>query len=262
MTIRNIRLDLEYDGRNYCGWQWQPSVPTLEREMKRAIETIVGHEITVYSHGRTDAGVHAEQHVMHFYSTTKRTPLELLKGINALLPDDISVYRVFDVPEKWSARHDPFEREYRYTFYNDLVPSALWRHRTLWIRQPLDRAAMQRAAAVLVGRHDFSAFRSLHCDADSPVRLMKSVTLEAQPPFIHLRMCGHAFLRHQVRITAGTILEIGMQRMPAERMEEILLSKDREQAGPTLPGQALTLVAVRYEGDVERFQGQRVYVGN
>ena len=160
MSMRNIRLDLEYDGRNYCGWQWQPQVPTIEYEVKKAVEKSIGHEVTIYTIGRTDAGVHAEQHPVHFFSPTIRKPSELLGGLNAMLPDDIVVYRVFDVPLEWRARKDAREREYRYTFFNDFIHSALWRHRSYWVKSELNIPAMQKAASMLVGRHDFSVSQS------------------------------------------------------------------------------------------------------
>lgn len=257
--MRNIRLDLEYDGRNYCGWQWQPNVPSLEATVKKAIETMVGHEITPYSSGRTDAGVHAEQHVVHFFSDTPRTAPQLLRGLNSLLPNDIVVYRVLDMPPDWSARHDAYEREYRYTIYYDVLPSALWREHAYWFGQYLDVEAMQRAARDFEGRHDFSAFRSLHCDAENPVRKIMECRLDSEPPFLHLRVRGHAFLRHQIRTIAGTLLYIGLGKIAPDGIPAIIESKNRRLAGPTLPAQGLTLVAVRYPSDEKQFQGLRVY---
>ncbi|RJP20978.1 MAG: tRNA pseudouridine(38-40) synthase TruA [Candidatus Omnitrophota bacterium] len=251
--MRNIRLDLEYDGQNYCGWQWQPNLPTIEATVKTAVETMLRHEITLYSSGRTDAGVHAEQHVAHFFSDTRLQAIHLLKGLNSLLPDDIVVYRVLDMPIDWRARHDALEREYRYSFYNHIVSSALQRHRTLWIREPLHIEAMRQAAKRLEGNHDFSAFRNIHCDAEHPVRTMLEVSVHDQSPLIHLCVRGHAFLRHQVRTFAGTLLQVGLNKIPPDEIGDILRSKDRKQAGPTLAAHALTLVAVRYEGDEERF---------
>ncbi len=250
---RNIRLDLEYDGQNYCGWQWQPNQHTIEHTVKTAVETMLQHEITLYSSGRTDAGVHAEQHVAHFFSSTQYTPIQFLKGLNSLLPDDIAIYRVMDMPLEWNARHDALVREYRYTYYNHLVPTALHRHRTLWIREPLEVQKMQIAASFLEGKHDFSAFRNTHCEADNPVRKILEVSIRDESPFIHLFVKGHAFLRHQVRTFAGTLLQVGLGRMTPEQVRKILHSRDRSNAGPTLDARGLTLVAVRYEGDEERF---------
>ncbi len=250
--MRNIRLDLEYDGRNYYGWQWQPERPTIEKTVKEAIEKIIRHEIILYSSGRTDTGVHAEQHVAHFFSETRLEPLSLLRGINAVLPPDIVVYSVVDMPLAWRARRDALDREYRYTFFCQPAPSALFRDYTCWVRDELDAEAMRAAARFFVGKHDFSAFRSQQCDAEHAVREIYDMAVQKIPPFLHIRVRGTAFLRHQVRTIGGTLLEVGKGKLSADLIPEILASKDRRRAGPTLPARGLTLVAVRYAGDEER----------
>lgn len=248
--IRNIRLDLEYDGRNYCGWQWQPELPSIEKTVKEAIEKIIGHPIILYSSGRTDAGVHAEQHVAHFFTENTLPADILLKAINAVLPNDIAVYRVVEMPETWSARYDALEREYRYTFFQSDIPSVFFQHWTYWVKaKTLDISAMRQAAPCFEGKHDFSAFRSLHCDAEHPIRTILECRLIDDLPLIHLKVSGHAFLRHQVRTMAGTILYIGLGKLPPDAIGEILQSKDRTKAGPTLAAHALTLVSIRYKED-------------
>ncbi len=251
--MRNIRLDLEYDGRNYCGWQWQPNAPTIEAVVKQSIERMVHHSITPYSSGRTDAGVHAEQHVVNFYTHTDITPFAFLNGLNSILPDDIAVYRVMEMPRDWNARHDAIEREYRYRFYHHEAPSVFWRPRSYWIRRSFNIDAMNQSASYLVGKHDFSAFRSNQCDADNPVRCLLDVVIQQQLPFIDINVRGHAFLRHQVRIIAGTLFYVGLGKWPTERVKAILESKNRDNAGPTMPAHALTLIAIRYPGDEEHF---------
>jgi len=250
--MRNIRLDLEYDGRNYFGWQWQPNLPTIEKTVKTAVEKIIQHVIILYSSGRTDTGVHAEQHVAHFFSGTRLDALSLLRGINAVLPPDIAVYSVVDMPLDWRARRDALDREYRYTFFCQPAPSAMFRDYTYWVRDPLDVEAMRAAARYFVGKHDFSAFRSQQCDAEHARREIYELTVQESPPFLHIRVRGTAFLRHQVRTISGTLLEVGKGKRSAEEIPEILQSKDRRRAGPTLPAQGLTLVAVRYAGDDHR----------
>lgn len=249
--MRNIRLDLEYDGRNYFGWQWQPNQPSIERTLKKAVETLVRHETTIYSSGRTDSGVHAEQHVAHFFSETRLGRSSLLGGLNSLLPHDIVVYRVHDMHLEWSARHDALEREYRYSFYCHPLSSVFFRHWAYWVKKPLDKEAMRAAARHLEGQHDFSAFRSTHCDAENPIRTMHEVSFWEKGDLLHLKVRGHAFLRHQVRTFAGTLLEVGLGRLIPSDILTILQSRDRDKAGPTLPAHGLTLVAVRYEGDAE-----------
>lgn len=247
--MRNIRLDLEYDGRNYHGWQCQPNRPTIEATLQRAVERVVNHSITIYSSGRTDAGVHAEQHVAHFH-TPSRIGLDALpRALNSLLPNDIAVYRVFEMPMEWSARRHAIEREYRYTYFTDRSPSALWGGRVFWVRDSIDVDSMREAARYLIGRHDFSAFRSTHCDAENPIRTLLDAHLEQSGLFLHLHLRGHAFLRHQVRIIAGTLLEVGRGKRPPKEIRDILASRERERAGKTLAAHGLTLTAVRYRED-------------
>ncbi|MBI1388746.1 MAG: tRNA pseudouridine(38-40) synthase TruA [bacterium] len=246
---RNIRMDVEYDGANYRGWQSQPGEPTLEDAIREAVEKIVNHPVTLYSSGRTDAGVHAEQHVTHFRTDSDVPEYNLLRGVNSITPRDISIYRVMEMPLEWSARHDAVEREYAYRFYNDLVPSVFWRGRSYWVRDRIDVEAMREAARHLIGRHDFDAFRSLHCDAEHAVRTLHLIEFHEDFPLIRMRVVGDAFLRHQVRITAGTLLDVGVGKLRPDEVKTILESRDRGRAGITLPGCGLTLVAVRYTGD-------------
>ncbi len=246
---RNIRLDIEYDGRNYCGWQWQPNEISIEEKVKQAAEAIANEPIKLLSCGRTDAGVHAEQHVAHFYSTTNAPCIGIMKGINTRLPDDISVYCVSDMPPGWSARYDPYEREYRYSFFCSPSPSVHFFHRTYWVHKALDVNAMNQAASYLEGEHDFEAFRSTHCDADHAVRCLFECRIIDRAPLVHLIIRGTAFLRHQVRTVAGTLLKVGFGSFTPEYVQEILDSKDRSMAAQTLSPKGLTLVAVRYKED-------------
>ncbi|MBN2327675.1 MAG: tRNA pseudouridine(38-40) synthase TruA [Candidatus Omnitrophica bacterium] len=254
--MRNIRLDLEYDGRNYFGWQCQPDRSTVEQTLKNAVEILVQHPVTIYSSGRTDSGVHAEQHVAHFFSETGLPHERILIALNSLLPDDIVPYRCVDMPQDWKARYDAVEREYRYTYYNDSLPSVFFRHWAYWIKKPLDFEAMKTAARYLEGRHDFSAFRSTHCDAENPVRTIYELSLKKKDKLIFMKVRGQAFLRSQVRTFAGTLLDIGLGRFDPHSIPDMLASKDRNVTGPSLPAHGLSLVAVRYEGDEERFAGQ------
>jgi tRNA pseudouridine38-40 synthase len=247
--MRNIRLDIEYDGTNYCGWQWQSQGKTLEETIKTAIEVMVQQKIVLYSSGRTDAGVHAEQHVAHFRIESTLSNEKFLNGINSLTPPDIVVYKVSEMPLKWSARYDPYEREYRYTFYSSPTPNVFFRRYTRWERMKMDVEAMRCGAAFLVGTHDFSAFRSQHCGADNPVRTIFEISVIEDLPFIHLKVRGQAFLRHQVRIIAGALRKVGIGWKNAGYIKERLESKVRDSTDETLDACGLTLVAVRYNDD-------------
>ncbi len=255
--MRNIRLDLEYDGRNYCGWQWQPNQLTIEQTLKEAIEKLLCSKIKLFSSGRTDSGVHAEQHVAHFFSDTTLRHKNLLGGLNSILPDDIAVYRVLDMPHDWSARYDAIEREYRYTFYCNPYPNVFFKPWTYHVKYPIDVEAMRKAAKYLEGEHDFTSFRSTHCDADNPVRTMLELSFRQNGDLLHFVVRGHAFLRHQVRTFAGTLLEVGLGRLDPDAIPGILEAKDRHKAGHTIAAHGLTLVAVRYECDHERFKDEK-----
>lgn len=264
--MRNIRLDVEYDGRNYCGWQWQKGQISLEGTIKHAIEKMVGHEITLYSSGRTDAGVHAEQHVAHFFTESPLSINKFLNGLNALTPWDIAIKRVLEMPLDWSSRYDAVEREYRYTFYNAPVPNVFLQPFTCWVRSSMDIEAMRQGAGYFEGKHDFSAFRSLHCDAENPVRTILECSIIEALPLIHLRVRGHAFLRHQVRIMAGTLRQIGLGWKKPEHIQKQLVSKERDSTDETLFAGGLTLVAVRYADETGFLQDSQVlshlYYGN
>lgn len=247
---RNIRLDVEYNGRNYQGWQWQPDGKTVERTIKEAVEEVVNHPITMQSCGRTDAGVHAEQHVAHFLSPSTISCFGIMQGINSIVPNDISIYSVSDMPQQWTARHSPYEREYRYTYWCSQARSVHFFNRSYWVFKPLNVERMNQAAQYLIGKHDFSAFRSSHCNAKHPVRYIFECRVIDQTPLVHLKIRGTAFLRHQVRTIAGTLLKVGQGKIPPEYVKEILESKDRNLAAQTLSAHGLTLVAIRYHEDV------------
>jgi tRNA pseudouridine38-40 synthase len=248
---RNIRLDVEYDGRNYRGWQWQPDGKTIEKSVKNAVETVVNHPVKLLSCGRTDAGVHAEQHVAQFFTTSNASCFGIMQGLNKLLPDDIAVYSVSEMHPKWTARHSPYEREYRYTYWCSQARSVHFFHRSHWVFKNLDVVGMNQAAAYLVGEHDFSAFRSSHCGAEHAVRHIFECRVIDQTPLVHLKIRGTAFLRHQVRTIAGTLLKVGQGKIPPDYMKVILESKDRNLAAQTLSAHGLTLVAVRYHEDAD-----------
>ncbi len=244
---RNIRIDIEYDGTGYAGWQIQPDGPSVEGTLKDALERLLGHTVTVYGSGRTDAGVHAEGQVANFF-TDRAIPLEAIPtALNAILPVDVSIIQALEVPLEWNARHDALEREYRYTLHRHPVRSALLGRRALHYPYPLDVEAMREAIAHLVGRHDFEAFRSSQCEAEHAVRTMKAAWIDGEGGWLHFHFRAHAFLRHQVRIMVGTLLEVGRGRMKPEDIKALLASGDRTKAGETVPSQGLTLVSVKYE---------------
>lgn len=248
-AVRNIRLTLEYDGTAYAGWQAQENAPTLQGAVETALGVLLKEPVRVTASGRTDAGVHALGQVANF-RTPRPVPLKgFFHGLNGLLPRDVAVRRVDEVPEGFDSRRSAKEKTYQYFLHVGPAPSAFAR-RTSW-RVPggaaLDVAAMAAAARTLEGTHDFSAFRSAGCDAPTAVRTIHEVRVERHPELLEIRVRGTAFLRHMVRIVVGTLVEVGQGRRAPESVGELLESRDRHRAGVTAPPQGLVLQQVVYD---------------
>jgi len=244
--MRNLRLDIEYDGTNYHGWQVQKNAPSVAGAIEQALEQVLQHPVRLNGSGRTDAGVHALGQVANFLTEHTIPEENLQRALNSLLPRDIVIRRVVEASPGFDARRDAVLRCYRYQCFLGEHPSALYRHLTLYVRRPLDIEAMRRAAKYFVGTYDFSALRSAHCDAKGPVRTVTACEVLDERPFLYIDVKAHAFLRSQVRIMAGTLLEVGQGRRPPDDIPAILASKDRKRAGPTLPAKGLILMEVRY----------------
>jgi tRNA pseudouridine38-40 synthase len=246
--MRNIRLDLEYDGTAYHGWQVQPDVSTIQQELEEVLCQILGERVRVVGAGRTDTGVHALGQVGHFRTESRLEVQALLRGMNSLLPDDIVVKAVQEAPSDFHARKSALMKRYEYWILNDPTPSA-FHHRFLWhVRVALDQLEMQRAAQHLVGEHDFASFQASGGepgrDTTRDLRLLE--IREVQGGLIRIAAEGRAFLRGMVRILVGTLVDVGRGRLPEQAVRDILLAKDRRAAGRTAPGKGLFLNWVRY----------------
>lgn len=249
VATRNIRFDIEYDGTAYHGWQIQSNAVSVSGTLEAALERVLQHPVRMTGSGRTDTGVHALGQVANFH-TEREIPCEnLARAVNSMVPRDLVVRRAVEVPEEFHARRSAVERAYRYQFYTAAQPSALFRNLCVHVRRPLDVPAMQVAARLLEGTHDFTAFRSEHCDAENPVRTIHALDVLPGPPFLFLDIRANAFLRNQVRIMAGTLLEVGLGRLRPEAIDAILRSRDRRRASPTLPPRGLILMRVRYPNE-------------
>jgi tRNA pseudouridine38-40 synthase len=246
-AMRNIRLVLEYDGSGYVGWQRQLSGPSIQAELEQALHRLTGEEVTTRAAGRTDAGVHAAGQVVSVRLGSCLSPERLMGGLNAYLPAAIAVRAADEVPEDFDARHSASGKLYRYQIWNARARSPL-RARTHWhVRHPLDGAAMAEAAAVLVGRHDFRAFRAADCGRRTTVRLMRRVAvLRPEPEVLHVEVEATAFLKHMVRIIVGTLVQVGRGRLTAADVAALLQSGDRTRSGPTAPAHGLILCRVDY----------------
>ncbi len=251
--MRNIRLDLEYDGTAYSGWQVQPRVPTIQEKIEEALYRITGQRVRVSGAGRTDAGVHALGQVAHFHSDTSLPVDVLLRALNSLLPDDIVVKAVRDVPGSFHARKGASGKRYEYWILNDPTPSAFHRRYFWHLRRPLDVEAMGRAARRLAGKHDFSSFQASGGECGrSAVRSVNLLDVEiVRERYLRVAVEANGFLRGMVRILVGTLVEVGEGKIAEEDVSRILEARDRRVAGRTAPARGLFLVWVRYPGAAE-----------
>lgn len=246
--MRNIALQLEYDGTALVGSQFQVNGRTVQGELETAWHRFTGEALRWNFAGRTDAGVHAWGQVANARTTTEHSIETVQRALNALLPEDIAVRRVWEVPYAFHARYSATRRDYRYLLLVEPRRSALLRQRVVQIDQPLDVPAMARAVQVLKGVHDFAAFGSTQ---DGPT-IRECFVAECSGIHEHGRqlvaidLAATGFLRHMVRTVVGTLLLVGRGKLAEDAMARILESRDRAQAGPTAPAHGLYLMSVTY----------------
>jgi tRNA pseudouridine38-40 synthase len=240
---------IEYDGRAYSGWQFQPGLATVQDIVQRALSRVADAPVEVVCAGRTDAGVHALAQVIHFDSDAVRTERAWRLGTNTYLPSDVSVAWVREVAPHFHARFGATARSYRYLVLNRDSRSALAFGRATWERRPLDVALMHDAAQGLLGEHDFSAFRAIECQAKSPLRKVERLDVRRQAEWVTLSITANAFLHHMVRNIAGLLMSIGYGESQPGRVATVLASRDRRSNAATAPPDGLYLVAVRYPGE-------------
>jgi len=247
--MARLAVGLEYDGRAYSGWQIQPGIHTVQDAVQRALARVADSPVDCTCAGRTDAGVHALSQVVHFDSEAARSERGWRLGANSYLPADVSVTWVRGVPGHFHARYSALARSYRYLILNRDSRSALAVGRATWERRPLDVERMHAAAQVLVGEHDFSAFRAIECQAKSPVRRVERLSVTRDEEWVTLEITANAFLHHMVRNIAGLMLSIGHGESPPERVAAVLASRDRRINAATAPPDGLYLAAVRYPAE-------------
>jgi tRNA pseudouridine38-40 synthase len=240
---------LEYDGRQYRGWQFQAGLQTVQDVVQRALSRVADAPVDVVCAGRTDAGVHASAQVVHFDTTSVRSERGWRLGANSYLPGDVSVVWLCEVPEQFHARYSALARTYRYYILNRDSRSGLTTGRATWERRPLDAARMHASAQVLIGEHDFSAFRAIECQAKSPSRRVESIEVVRSGEWLTLEITANAFLHHMVRNLAGLLLSVGHGESPPSRVAEVLASRDRKTNAATAPADGLYLAAVRYPAE-------------
>jgi tRNA pseudouridine38-40 synthase len=248
---RNIRLLLEYDGTRYVGWQLQDNGESIQGHLLLALEALTGERPTLHVAGRTDAGVHALGQVASFVTQSPIPTPSFAPALNTKLPDDISVHCSDEVPPDFDARHSAHSKRYRYRVYQAREPAALENGRAWHVRRRIDLTRMRAAAQLLVGEHDFEAFRSAHCDAAHARRRMHSIDIGSttRPPVgLHVDITFHAnaYCRHMCRILAGTLVEVGTGQRAVDSVAAALAGRARELAGVTAPPGGLTLLEVLY----------------
>src|SRR6187399_3501325 len=240
---------LEYDGRAYSGWQFQPGLQTVQDVVQRALSRVADAPVACVCAGRTDAGVHASAQVVHFDTDAQRSERGWRLGTNSYLPSDVSVAWLREVPGHFHARYSAMARSYRYLILNRDSRSALAFGRATWERRPLDAERMHSAAQALVGEHDFSAFRAIECQAKSPLRRVERLEVLRDAEWVTLTITANAFLHHMVRNVAGLLLAIGCGDSPPERVAMVLASRDRKTNAATAPPDGLYLADVRYPAE-------------
>jgi tRNA pseudouridine38-40 synthase len=241
-----IALGIEYDGTDFFGWQRLAHGPSVQGAVERAISSVADDPVEVVCAGRTDAGVHARCQVVHFDSDASRSERAWTLGANANLPASVAVRWARIVGDDFHARYAARARRYRYRILNRPVRAALDARHVAWERIPLDLAAMQAASAALIGEHDFSAFRTVACQARSPSRHVSEIAVARSGEEVVIEIEANAFLHHMVRNIVGSLLPIGRGDQRPEWLGELLAGRDRSKAGPTAPPQGLTFLGPRY----------------
>jgi len=245
--MTRFRLTVEFDGRPYMGWQRQPHGPSVQGAIEAAVLAITGEPAAVHAAGRTDAGVHATGMAAHVDIDRPFDPFRLGEGLNAKLrPDPVAILNVAVVPDDWHARFTCIGRRYRYRIVNRRAPLALEAGRAWQVAAPLDADAMAAAALVLEGRHDFTTFRSAHCQADSPVRTLDRLSVHRHGDAIDVIAEARSFLHHQVRSMVGCLMLVGRGKWSAADMAEALAACDRQRLGLNAPPDGLYFTGAVY----------------
>lgn len=246
-TTRRIALGLAYRGSAYHGWQSQRDGATVQDRLERALSQFVGAPVRVVCAGRTDAGVHAFNQVVHLDSPVAREEFAWVRGANRYLPDDIAVQWSRPMAHDFHARNSARGRRYRYLLLQSPVRPALESGMTGWVFRPLDAGAMRAAAALVLGEHDFSAFRSSECQAASPVKTLRAIGIERRGDYWRFEFDASAFLHHMVRNLMGCLVAVGSGRRAPGWLGEVLASRDRDAAAPTFDPAGLYFVGPYYD---------------
>jgi tRNA pseudouridine38-40 synthase len=247
--LKNFKLTIQYDGTEYNGWQRQKNTSrTIQVTVEKALHNILQQKIFLTCAGRTDTGVHAQAQVANFKTNKKVLLDKLQKGLNSLLPQDIKITQIQQVPLDFHSRYDVKEKTYRYTILNQPYSDVFLRRYVYhYSLEDLDVKRMRQAASLLVGRHDFSSFKITgYSRSRSNIRDIKKLSVSKKGNYIFIDVIGEGFLHKMVRGIAGTLIEIGRGKLAPESLKKILNAKKRDAAGPTAPACGLSLIKVKY----------------
>lgn len=241
-----IALVLEYDGSQYHGWQAQTGLHTVQRSVEHALSKVADCPISVVCAGRTDTGVHATNQVIHFDTDKERSIRAWIHGANSFLPKDICVKWGKELPDEFNARYSATARRYRYVIYNGAIRPALLRSNVTWQYRQLDYRLMHQSAQILLGENDFTSFRSVECQSNTPMRNVHKLQVTRTNDLVIIDITANAFLHHMVRNIAGVLIAVGSGKHPVSWVEEVLKAKDRRLGAETAPAYGLYLVQVTY----------------
>jgi tRNA pseudouridine38-40 synthase len=252
VDLKRIALGVQYDGTPWHGWQTQPAGGTVQDALEAAMRKFALTDIRTTCAGRTDAGVHALEQVVHFDTTLEREMFSWVRGVNAFLPPSIAVRWAHDVAgdgpdDAFHARFSATARTYHYVIYNHPVRSPLWADRAGWVFRPLQIEPMCAAAQHLLGTHDFSSFRAAECQAKSPVKSMHDIRIERSGELIVFTLKASAFLHHMVRNIVGSLIVVGTGNQPPQWLAELRDARDRSRAAPTFMPDGLYLAKIDYD---------------
>ncbi|WP_367606551.1 tRNA pseudouridine(38-40) synthase TruA [Legionella sp. W05-934-2] len=246
-----IALNVEYDGSQYHGWQSQTGLHTVQSVLEHALSLVANEPISIVCAGRTDTGVHAINQIIHFDTNKDRTTRAWAHGANANLPKDVCVKWAHFVDDEFHARYSAIARQYRYIIYNKPIRPALLRANVTWHYRELNHDIMHEAAQCLIGENDFTSFRSIECQSNTPMRCINTLSVSRQGDFVFIDIEANAFLHHMVRNIAGVLIAVGSGKQGPTWVAEVLEAKDRKKGAETAPPYGLYLTKVIYPEHLE-----------
>ncbi|ALB01557.1 tRNA pseudouridine synthase A [Francisella persica ATCC VR-331] len=244
--MKNYLLQIEYFGKNYCGWQRQSHSPSIQSELEKALSKIANQTIEVNCAGRTDTGVHATSQIANFHSDADRPLSTWRRGANALLPKDIKILVVKEVNNDFNSRFTALNRIYNYLIYNSPISSPIFAEHCLWENRELNIDKMNQACKYLLGEQDFSSFRSSQCQSNTPFRNIQKAEFIKKGSFIVFEVIGNAFLHHMTRNFIGSLLKVGLGFESPDWIKSVLEARDRTQAAKTVKAHGLYFAGVQY----------------